>query len=113
MQYTIEQSDGTETITIAGEMTISFADELKKVLMNALSVNDQVRLNLEQLTEVDLPSLQILCSAHRTSIKMKKSFAWTGICPGPLKLIAERSGYSRHMGCTQDCLWTGTYELGT
>jgi anti-anti-sigma factor len=111
VQYTVEQTDGAEIITIEGELTISSADELKKVLMDALSVNDQIRLNLEQITEIDLSCLQLLCSAHRTSIKMQKSLTRTDTCPESLKNIAERAGFSRHMGCIKDinsgCFWAG------
>ena len=111
MQYTREQSDGSETITLAGELTISSADELKEVLINTLSVNDHIALNLEQVTEVDLSFLQLLCSTHRTAIKMIKTLIRTGTCPESLKKIAEHSGYARHMGCEKNCLWAGMHEI--
>jgi len=112
MQYTTEQSDGAETITLARDMTISSAAELKEVLNNALSGSDRIMLNLEQVTEVDLSCLQLLCSAHRTAKKREKSFTRTGDCPETLKIIAEHAGYLRHTGCVGGCLWAGIYKLG-
>lgn len=111
MQYTIEKSDGAEKIMLAGELSISSAEELKGVLLNALSASDQITLNLEQVTEVDLSSLQLLCSAHRTSIRMQKNLTRTGSCPGSLMTIAERAGYLRQRGCTGNCFWADIYEL--
>jgi ABC-type transporter Mla MlaB component len=109
VKYTIEQSNGSEIITLSGELTISCADELKEVLKSALSVRDQIGLNLEQVTEVDLSCLQLFCSAHRTSIRLDKKFNWDGIFPESLRNSAECAGFLRHIGCTGDlntgCLW--------
>ena len=111
MQYIREKSDGEEMITLAGELTISSADELKDVLIKALSVNERISINLEQSTEIDLSCLQLLCSAHRTAIKNKKSLSRIGACPNSLKNITEQAGFLRHKGCVRDvndgCLWAG------
>jgi anti-anti-sigma factor len=114
VQYSIKQSNKIETISLEGELTISCADELREVLMDALLDNDQISLNLEQVAEIDLPCLQLLCSAHRSSMKAGKSLTLTDTCPESLKNVAERAGFLRHIGCTTDihngCLWAGIQE---
>jgi len=109
--YSIEQTDGGETVTLEGELNVSCADELKEILINALSNGEHVKLDLQQVTEVDLSCLQLLCSAHRTSVRLNKIIGFTGTCPASLKDIAERSGYARHAGCPRDihknCIWAG------
>jgi len=111
MTYSIEQSDGTETITLEGDLTVSSAEELRNLLIRSLSDSSRVGVNLEHVAEVDLTILQLLCSAHRTSAQMNKSIGFTGALPEALKNIAVRSGFARHAGCPRDinknCIWVG------
>jgi len=104
-----EQSDGGCVLNLEGELTIQCGRELKETLINSLNSSEQVILNMEKVTEIDISCLQLLCSAHRTSIKLNKHLA----IAGNTDLFSEsvdRCGYSRHKGCSLGengaCLWT-------
>jgi len=111
MEHTIERSEGTEVIHIGGELTISYAGQLREIFLQALSESKMIKLNLEQVTEVDLSCLQLLCSAHRTAVSIGKNFIRSGECPESLKSAAERAGFLRNKGCVEGCFWGGIYRI--
>ncbi len=98
-------------VTIAGEMTIPYADELRKQLLAAFEKANTITADLSGVTEIDVTGLQILCSAHRSSVFMKKRFT---IIAGPGSAVweaADAAGQLRQMGCVVDvchtCIWMG------
>jgi len=101
----------TKVITINGNMTIQHADEIKKVLLEALAGNDRLQLELEGISEVDLTGLQLICAAHRSAIKLGKRFLVNFSVNEPIKTIVQDAGFIRHIGCSIDisktCVWTG------
>lgn len=110
MNITIEK-DGNKTILIlSGELTIESASELKNAFVQILENTDHVFLDLKNVTEIDLSGLQLLCSAHRTSLHLKKSLGLADGYPQALSRAVEESGYlSRYSICVQErqenCLW--------
>lgn len=111
MDFKIEQSGGAGVLKLDGELTVQFAGKLKGALMRCLDTSDHLILNLDNVTEIDLSCLQLLCSAHRTSSRMKKQLTIVGRQLQALKQVMEAAGYSRHVGCNFDCnkncLWLG------
>jgi anti-anti-sigma factor len=111
MDFSIEQSGSVGVMTIGGELTVQHADELKAALMRSLDAVDHLILNFDRVTEIDLSCLQLLCSAHRTSAKLRKQLTIAGNHCNMLKQVIEAAGYSRHIGCAFDCnkscLWMG------
>ena len=102
------------TLSLKGALTIERAGELKEVLIDALNKEDCVVLNLEAVTQVDLSCLQLLCSAHRTSLELNKQFILEGGQPEPLQQAIRDAGFTRPAGCKKDphksCLWIGGLE---
>lgn len=116
MDFSVERSGGVGAggvgvLRVEGDMTIQHIAELKAALMKYLETVDHLILNLDSVTEIDLSCLQLLCSAHRTSSRLKKQLTITGSRMEGLRQIIEASGYSRHIGCNFDCnkncLWIG------
>lgn len=111
MDFNIEQSGAVGVMTIGGELTIRHADELRAALMRSLDAVDHLILNLDRVTEFDLSCLQLLCSAHRTSTKMKKQLTINANQSDALRKVIEAAGFLRHIGCALDCnkscLWAG------
>ena len=111
MDLTIEQSGAVGVLSIDGELTVQHAGELKAALLKSLDSVDHLILNIEKATEIDISCLQLLCSAHRTSVRLKKHLSVSGSCLGILRQITAIAGYSRHVGCSFDCnkncLWLG------
>lgn len=96
-------------IGIRGAMTIHHADEIRSALVEALGTAEEIRMEMTQVQEIDLTGLQLLCSAHQTSVLMHKRFMLCGDCAAPVKEAIYDSGFVRHAGCVQDvdnsCIW--------
>ena len=109
----LNSADAT-ILKLEDRWTIERAHELKGALVAALSGNDQVIIDLEEVTEVDLSFLQLLCSAHRTSLKLNKHFALQDNQPEAFTRAVRDAGYARTLGCHGDpyksCLWKGGWE---
>ncbi len=72
MDSEITQSAETCVLELDGKWTIERASELKNLLLEALKGHDRVLLALDGLEEIDLSCLQLLCSAHRSFLKLDK-----------------------------------------
>lgn len=112
--FSLEQSGNIAVLTVSGPVTVERAGELKQILMKALYGAEQVVLDIEGVTEVDLSCLQIICSAHRTSTKLNKRITLGNIRPEVFRRAAKCGGFERHTGCeldtTKSCLWVKEKE---
>lgn len=106
---TVEKKGKKQVLVINGELTIEHAVELKKALHQSLKDGERVVLDLSKVTEMDLSSLQLLCSAHKTSVNLKKTLELRHDNTGIFKEAVTRAGYTRYSGCTMEtensCLW--------
>ncbi len=103
MASTFETSGRNALIKLDGDLTVSHAAEIKHILMNALTDADQVLIDFGNVTNADLSSLQLLCSAHKTASSMNKHLLCAGRLPDALRKAAEEAGYARSVGCRLDC----------
>lgn len=107
--FKVEKSDKKKILTIDGAVTIENVDKLKHVLQELVDSADTVVLDVKNVTEADLSCVQLLCSAHKTSIELKKSLALSGNCSEAFRKAVRDSGYAQHKGCKVDtnesCLW--------
>ena len=110
----MENASDAGILMLEGAFTIERANELKQLLVNALKDKNRVALNLEGITEVDLSCLQLLCSAHRTSMELKKRLTVEGRQPEVFQRAVKDAGFTRPVGCHKDpdksCLWLGGLE---
>ena len=104
-----QQSGKQGTITLDGNLTVGRAEELRTLLIKALIDAEQVRVDFGTVTDIDLSCIQLLCSAHRSATRMKRSVSLSGDWPELFKKIVKEAGYARHSGCRLDldnsCLW--------
>ncbi len=114
MHYEIEQAGQDGLLKLQGRCTIEQATDLKEVLLRKIEENGHVSVNLEQVSEIDLTFLQLLCSAHGTSLKLNKGFTLDGPLPEVFIRVVREAGYCRAMGCSRDingsCLWKGGWD---
>jgi ABC-type transporter Mla MlaB component len=110
MGTTLKQSGDKGFINLEGELTLPYAEELRSVLIKALLEADDISIAMENVQNVDLSCLQLLCSAHRSAVRLKKHVAFTGSVPKIFQNAVEAAGFARFTGCKQDCdkscLWT-------
>jgi anti-anti-sigma regulatory factor len=109
MSLTAIQQDRISTIAIAGELTISVAEEFKAVLLEAFRGADEVFLKIGELDAMDLACLQVLCSAHRSAVRAGKKMTYASPPPVLFRSAVADAGYTRLNECplNQDnsCLW--------
>lgn len=109
LDFKIENSGDVGVVTMNGEVLINNATELKELLMKALDCVDHVNINIEELTELDLSGLQLLCSAYRSSLKLNKNLTLNSKSSAVFKKIIEDAGYICHTESDSDyyktCLW--------
>lgn len=110
MGATLNRSGDKAVITLDGDATLPQAEELRSALIKALIDSDDVAIVLENVREVDLSCLQLLCSAHRSAARLKKRVALSGDLPAVFRDTVAAAGFDRLKGCKLDteksCLWT-------
>jgi anti-anti-sigma regulatory factor len=111
MSARYERSDNKAVLTLEGELTLPHAEELRGVLMKALLDADAVSIAIGNVQDMDLSTLQLLCSAHRCALRLKKQIAFSGDLSEAFREAVEAAGYARITGCKLDsensCLWAG------
>jgi anti-anti-sigma regulatory factor len=104
-------STGTVNLVFNGEMTIRNACKIRSALIDAFSGGNNLHLDLNGVTEVDLTGLQLICAAHISSIKLDRCFSFDSSNNESLQKIVQDAGFLRHIGCSVDisktCVWTG------
>ena len=98
-------------VHLDGNLTLSQAVEIKALFIKALVSADEVNISFGEVPDVDLSCLQLICSAHRSALRLNKKLAIKGNAPQAFKDAMSAAGYSRLKGCKldkdQSCVWSG------
>ena len=96
-------------LTLKGELTIETAAELKTALQDAVNRCNAIEVAFKDVTAADLTCLQLLCSAHKSANKLKKSLTLHPEIPGNFRKTVFSLGFRRQSGCflveKKNCLW--------
>ncbi len=103
MALTYHEANNQGTLKLDGNLTLAQAEELRMLLIKAVINVDQVTLEFGNVHEVDLSCLQLLCSAHRSAVRMNKRVAFAGRRPEAFNKVVRDAGYARSTGCHLDC----------
>lgn len=99
----------TRILQLSGELVIQHAEELRSLLLESLENKSNIEIDLSMVTDADISSLQLLCSAHKTSIFQSKSLKFIGKISDAFRQNVETSGFYRTKGCSLDrdkqCFW--------
>ncbi len=74
--------DNSAEISFTGELTREYIQELTDILTECFGNKEQgfsLTLNLEKVTKVDTCCLQLICRAHRISLKMNDALKLVGL----------------------------------
>lgn len=111
VEFKTKSSGDATVLSIEGELSIEHARDLKAALVESIENSNNLIIELERVTGVDLAGLQLFCSAHRTAEKLKKHLAFSRDVPEAFKESVRNAGYLRHKGCMlspdNGCLWRG------
>ena len=114
MDVAMTRSGENNVLRLDGSWTIERANELKRMLLEALNSGENIVIDLEGLTDLDLSSMQLFCSAHRTSLREGKYLALHERKSQSLKQMVREAGFARTLGCHKDpdksCLWIGDWK---
>jgi len=114
MQAKHEQQDRIAFLTLSSDLTIEHAEDLKVLILKALSGADQVVLDIKNVSDCDLSALQIFCAAHRTAVQQQKQIALAQSSSKTFRRTVAGAGYWRHVGCPidsdQSCFWVERYH---
>jgi ABC-type transporter Mla MlaB component len=93
-------------VKLPSELTLSHVAEIRTMLLPALRSGEALEIDAQQVTDVDIAGLQLLCSLHRGSIQQGTTVTFSGQLRGTvLQQAEEKAGFSRHVGCAAGCLW--------
>ena len=84
----LDQYEASCRIRLEGEINISSAAELKKLLLEALSSGKEIRLDMERATELDVTALQLVWAVEREA----KASGVTFVRVVPPQVIAVACG---------------------
>lgn len=79
-------------VAVVGPMTVGSAGEIRDGLLKAFGFGRDVEILLAGTTEIDVAGLQLLCSAHRTSVDLQVGFRVTGTGTKELFSVAQLAG---------------------
>jgi anti-anti-sigma factor len=98
------KQDGAKgIIDVTGDLTVQSAAEFREAVISALQTCDEVYVNVEKVSAVDVSCFQLLCSAHRTAVRSDKTLVCSGSLPEEFRKTATEAGYIRNSGCAFDC----------
>ena len=104
----VPEESGRVTVQVSGTMTIPMARDVHTALVESFARAGQVLLDLEEVEEIDLTGLQLVCAAHRSALNSGKVFLVKGHRREEILLAATKAGFARRTGCTKDndtCFW--------
>ena len=114
MDVQMTQSAEADVLKLTGNWNIERAHELKQTLMEKLNSGDRITLDLAELTEMDLSCLQLLCAAHRASLKLGKQMDLHERKSAAFERVVRNTGFTRTLGCHKNphknCLWVGGWK---
>jgi anti-anti-sigma factor len=92
---TFDRSAEPPAIRLEGEVDISQAGELKRVLLEALEAKQAVAIAMEKATSMDVTALQLLWAAEREARTAGVSLSVRGAVPEALGATAREAGFER------------------
>ncbi|MBJ6801918.1 STAS domain-containing protein [Geomonas propionica] len=97
------------TLKVSGGVTICEARDFREALLAALEEAPELRLDVSELTGIDLTGMQLLCAAHQSARRRGKELRVYDGGNATFREAAKGAGFQRHSGCPQDracsCIW--------
>ena len=102
------------SIVLEGKLTIEEASINKEVFNDACSKYQSVCIDLEQITDIDISGVQLICSANMFFEKNNKSLTLKSKKDDKILHVLTELGYYNKYGAThgfscKNCLWKGNY----
>jgi len=103
-----------EVLTVSGALTVKHAKALREAFIEAVRNAPAVEVNVENIGDLDISFVQLVCSAHRTAADLNKQLTISGVEQERFRQTLSRFGFFRHIGCHEStrksCLWLHVQE---
>ena len=103
--------ENTLQIKIEGRLCIDTANELLALLRDKIPNATRIKLDVAGISEIDLPGLQLICSACRTALVQNRKFGFKTELPENMKAMVDSIGLQRSVICKHNadmaCIWSG------
>ncbi len=104
----LEENGIGNVLRLAGRLGIENANELKRVLVEALEGSRGLELDVSAVESADLACMQVLCAAHRSFVNGKRHMALgssipDGMCRSLRDMSIEASICDARY--SSECLW--------
>ncbi len=93
MAVAMDESEGQCVIRLDGEVGIACAQELKKVMLQALASGKELQVDLRCATELDVTAIQLLWAAEREARKFGRRFVLAGEAPAEIVAAVTEAGF--------------------
>jgi len=94
---------------LSGDLTLQTAGAVKDLFAKVIKAKGDATFRFENVGDVDLSFIQIVCSAHRLAHDNGKCINFEGEWPEAFAQLLEESGLNVHVGCSLDggveCPW--------
>ncbi|MBI9091725.1 MAG: STAS domain-containing protein [Desulfobacterium sp.] len=111
MEHQIEKNGTVTTLTLDGRLTIEHAAELKLILSTVLFESTQVVVCLDNVSAMDLSSLQLFCGANRSFENKEKRLTPENGNSDVIESALLEAGFSSRGECPENfcekCFWKG------
>jgi anti-anti-sigma regulatory factor len=107
----MSREDGSIIISSGGDLTIANAALFVGCIWDALATSRQVVIEFDADVEVDVTTLQVLCSACKTAAATGRTLAHQGPGTKSLRRLSATAGAERLDRCRHNndnpCIWFG------
>lgn len=97
MGIQVEQVGKTVTVRLQGSIDISSAEELKKVLVNALKAGEEIRLRWGEATYLDVTGVQLLWAAEYEARSLGVKWVFADPLPEAIASILHDAGFEESL----------------
>jgi anti-anti-sigma regulatory factor len=109
IEVTLSGNGELATVIIGETLTIETCAEFKQALSNALDSAPQVMLDTRLLRQIDITSLQLICSACKSALSRNRSLTFGNVIPDCIESLRTNIGAKRSYPCnhTASCIMAG------
>ncbi len=93
LQCSVKKRGGRNTLCVSGSLTVRYISEFRERLLKLCDQDRDIVLNVQDVTEVDLSGLQVLCSAGKSLKEQGRKMIIDSGCPDVLLKTVEDAGY--------------------
>ena len=97
MGIILEQGEKTSCVRLQGSIDISLAEELKKVLVDALKAGEEIRVMLGDATYLDVTAVQLLWAAEREAGRMGVRWIFGDVLPETVRANLVEAGFDESL----------------